>query len=756
MPDLARIKRNVAKMASMNAPEHEIDDYISHEGVTVDDVRNFKMGAFTSTPQNVAHETVTKDDEPNGLLYDAAMGAPSAAGRFLAGAGGEITNMAKGAGQTVLEGLRGVIDPLGSQGLDDPMANPVKTTISQGLQHGTDALKEGVTQTRQDIDNMGTAGKFGKFTADVIPALMTKKAIPAAIVGAVQGLTTPEGTGETVNRTLRGGVEGTLNAVAPKAGDLLAAGARKVTSLLRPGAVLSDAMGVLKDAPQPVQEQVFTYAQDLIDHGRTLGVTVTGPEAVQQALEDLGIGAAPRLGTLQRSVENAPKGEAAMAAVTGKRAGQVENAGRRVQRETFGDAATPEDAVQATNKAAGGALKEAVNARTAASEGSFQTAAERMAKPGSQTVSDIAALKKEIDAQIALKGSGSGVGRKLAAFRKQLDQGIADTGEQSLGPLQQANRETAINLRQKYNPQDPDNTYNNMEAGVIGPFNEKLTNLLTRDSPDYGQALTSHIAASPDVNAMQYGAVGRMANQETGDVSARLTAMSNEFLNPEIARPQTIRKLAADLGKQDPTVVPKLVGARIGNIFRNATRQQQGGANPWGGANFVKDLMGNSQARQNLEATVKTLPDGARKWAAWNKFATVLKATGKRKPIGSETAQNLGMDEALKQGLSAPAQVLSNPMAAGANLLCRPRQRRQAVAGLHPSPSRQGDAEAAVGDSHQPQGQGHHRQGSVHPQPVRDAGHARHYRLKKGACGTPSAGRSLPRLDGLIKTALSF
>lgn len=42
MADLARIKRNVAKMASMNAPEADIDGYIASEGVTIDDVRNYR------------------------------------------------------------------------------------------------------------------------------------------------------------------------------------------------------------------------------------------------------------------------------------------------------------------------------------------------------------------------------------------------------------------------------------------------------------------------------------------------------------------------------------------------------------------------------------------------------------------------------------------------------------------------------------------------------------------------------------------
>lgn len=42
MADLARIKRNVRKMADQGAPEQDIDGYIASEGVTVDDVRGFQ------------------------------------------------------------------------------------------------------------------------------------------------------------------------------------------------------------------------------------------------------------------------------------------------------------------------------------------------------------------------------------------------------------------------------------------------------------------------------------------------------------------------------------------------------------------------------------------------------------------------------------------------------------------------------------------------------------------------------------------
>lgn len=52
MVDLARIKRNVAKMAAQNAPESDIDGYIASEGATIEAVRDFgkakpeEMGAL--------------------------------------------------------------------------------------------------------------------------------------------------------------------------------------------------------------------------------------------------------------------------------------------------------------------------------------------------------------------------------------------------------------------------------------------------------------------------------------------------------------------------------------------------------------------------------------------------------------------------------------------------------------------------------------------------------------------------------------
>ncbi|MCP4985419.1 MAG: hypothetical protein GY928_04900 [Colwellia sp.] len=46
---LGKIKRNVAKMVGMNAPESDIDKYIASEGVTIDQVKNHKPGGWDET-----------------------------------------------------------------------------------------------------------------------------------------------------------------------------------------------------------------------------------------------------------------------------------------------------------------------------------------------------------------------------------------------------------------------------------------------------------------------------------------------------------------------------------------------------------------------------------------------------------------------------------------------------------------------------------------------------------------------------------
>jgi hypothetical protein len=70
MADLARIKNNVAKMAAQGAPEQDIDGYIASEGVTVDDVRNFRV----TQPAPESQQSVDLRGELSAMTQNPARG----------------------------------------------------------------------------------------------------------------------------------------------------------------------------------------------------------------------------------------------------------------------------------------------------------------------------------------------------------------------------------------------------------------------------------------------------------------------------------------------------------------------------------------------------------------------------------------------------------------------------------------------------------------------------------------------------------
>ncbi len=98
MAELDRIKRNVAKMVSMNAPESDIDSYISSEGTTIDAVRNYKPQ--TAQPKQQGYISPLKT-----FGMELSSGVP---------AGGKITS-ALGAGIAKLGGAEQPIGELYQQ-----------------------------------------------------------------------------------------------------------------------------------------------------------------------------------------------------------------------------------------------------------------------------------------------------------------------------------------------------------------------------------------------------------------------------------------------------------------------------------------------------------------------------------------------------------------------------------------------------------------------------------------------------------------
>lgn len=98
-PDLGRIKRNVAKMVDMGAPESDIDAYISGEGTSIDAVKAFKSGSVAKPAE--------KDDRT--LL-------------------GTVGAAVKAAGAGAIGTLSEVIDPTPMFGMDR-LDNPLRPNL---------------------------------------------------------------------------------------------------------------------------------------------------------------------------------------------------------------------------------------------------------------------------------------------------------------------------------------------------------------------------------------------------------------------------------------------------------------------------------------------------------------------------------------------------------------------------------------------------------------------------------------------------
>jgi hypothetical protein len=85
-------------------------------------------------------------------------------------------------------------------------------------------------------------------------------------------------------------------------------------------------------------------------------------------------------------------------------------------------------------------------------------------------------------------------------------------------------------------------------------------------------------------------------------------------------------------------------------VFNQAARNLQSGPTQWGGAGFAAAIRGNPQQAQNLEASVRALPNGDAMWTGFNRLLENFEAQGTRQRIGSQTSFNTEMLGELRRG----------------------------------------------------------------------------------------------------------
>lgn len=383
MADLARIKRNVAKMAAQNAPEADIDGYIASEGVTIDAVRDFRaprVDQATNQPPGVPE---FQPQQPAGqppswgqVAGDVAAAAPSALARGTAdliGLPGSIGDLAQSGLQAGLSGGYRLAtgawpDARSDSGVERFFAGPTPEIEASLIGGGKmplsgDMLRSGLSTATgglSDYHPTTTAGEYTRTVGEFLPSALAtgggsllEKGIRYGVVPALTSETAGQLTEGTamepwarMGGALLGGWAGSrfANPAAPKAPS--AADIKKsagygddMTDMLR-GARTTDQtyQNVVRDLWADVQ-QAGTSHKVQEEFGRTLqkelnmvkkeGASLHSLERLRRALRDAGGGAldTPNQAIANRLIE---KLDTAVDGLSASNMAQTATAGRPV------------------------------------------------------------------------------------------------------------------------------------------------------------------------------------------------------------------------------------------------------------------------------------------------------------------------------------------------------------------------------------------------------------------------------------------
>lgn len=240
MADLARIKRNVAKMAAQNAPVEDIDGYIASEGVTVDDVRNFKDAVSQATSEMSAMtQALDKGPEGNPVAdrqraqYDAL---PEWQKPIVA-AGDTLQLFANGAtmgfGDKAVAGARSLFtDKTYEQELADARTKTQEARNRAGYA-GTGAEVVGAVATPMKLAGKGAtlAGRFGTAAMTGAPGVLARTGL-MAVEGGGYGALTAAGNDQDI--TTGAGIGAVGGGLGNLAGEAISAGVSKVAGKFNP------------------------------------------------------------------------------------------------------------------------------------------------------------------------------------------------------------------------------------------------------------------------------------------------------------------------------------------------------------------------------------------------------------------------------------------------------------------------------------------------------------------------------------------
>ena len=450
----------------------------------------------------------------------------------------------------------------------------------------------------------GTA--FGKIGS--IPSF-AKKAGENLLQGAIGGSAVELGKGSGITN--------------PLAEQLIAAGAMGV-----PGAVYSmrnTPSTVVNQAMRNLTPEQLGQAQALVDRSYKLGNPITGSEAISQ------IAGGTKLPSIQRYVENVPRGEAAniMGEFMASRPQTNENVMANALRQISPN--VPNAAVPNRLQAAG------ENLISGAEKSLSQNVKPLYQKAGGVSVypaPDILANPKIADAvkavrntsEYGVKGAPTNSFETLIAAKKYLDDQYAGQMTATTGLKKGA-------------------------AGVTGQAVSELSDYLKANSPEYAKGAHNYqVAQEKQIQPLKQGLVGAIS--ETTGIPEQMIGQQGEILmpkNPKATFPEDIKRTVELLRRKDPTVAADWTRPELDGLFKQAAREKVTGGNQFGGANFAANIVGNKGQKDNLQALVEA-SSGKGTWQGFENMLETMQAQGQRVPAGSATTFNNLLTQEMESG----------------------------------------------------------------------------------------------------------
>lgn len=391
--------------------------------------------------------------------------------------------------------------------------------------------------------------------------------------------------------------------------------------------------------PQQLKE-----AQDLVTKSYKLGAPITGAEAISQ------VTGGNKLSAIQRYVENQPRGEGAqiMGEFMDVRPEQTKNMAAKFLREM---SPNQPNSMVIPSRMAGtseNVIKQAESELTKKVQPYYETA-------GMQTVP-----KKELGGLF----SNSRIKGAVDTVKSTDKYGVKNLADNDFRTLIAAKQY----LDDQYATQMNALTGAEKNAGAVTwGAREKLDSFIADKSPEYAQGRNIYSALQNKViEPLKVGTIGELAKTK-GYAEDAATQQRNLLMpvSPKALNPDEISKTVELLKTQNPDIARQWTAQNLQSIFDEASREKVSGGNQFGGANFVKKVMGNEAQNKNLEALI-TSSAGEDAWKGFKNMTEVMQAQGQRMPANSATAFNSILTKEMESG--GPGAIVKNAKTMGTDL----------------------------------------------------------------------------------------